>query len=133
MAERYPYSWPAIGSPEDLTAASLEEVKEFFRLYYTPNNLSLVIAGDFDPAEARRLVEKYFGSIPAGPPLDRPARNLPPLEDDKVVEVRDRVPQERTCLAWPSPPYFADGDAELQLAATILTDGLGSRLSKALV
>ncbi len=59
--------WPVIGSQEDLTAASLADVQEFFRRYYTPNNLSLVIAGDFDPAEAKRLVEKYFGVIPPGP------------------------------------------------------------------
>ena len=63
----HPYSWPTIGSHEDLTAASLEDVTDFFKTYYTPNNLSLVIAGDFDPAEAKRLVEKYFGSIPPGP------------------------------------------------------------------
>ena len=68
----HPYSWPVIGSQEDLTAASLDDVKEFFRTYYTPNNLSLVIAGDFDPAEAKRLVEKYFGSIPPGPALGAP-------------------------------------------------------------
>jgi zinc protease len=76
----HPYSWTVIGSHEDLTAASLEEVTEFFRTYYTPNNLSLVIAGDFDPAEAKRLVEKYFGSIPPGPALDRPSRWIPQLD-----------------------------------------------------
>src|SRR6266508_3506094 len=68
----HPYSWPVIGSMDDLTAASLEDVKDFFRRYYTPNNLSIVIAGDFDPADAKRLVEKYFGGIPPGPALDRP-------------------------------------------------------------
>ena len=73
----HPYSWPVIGSQEDLTNASLEDVKEFFRTYYTPNNLSLVIAGDFEPAEAKRLVEKYFGDIPPGPALDRPAKWIP--------------------------------------------------------
>ena len=64
---RHPYVDDVIGSHEDLTAASLDDVKDFFKTYYTPNNLSLVIAGDFDPAEAKRLVEKYFGTIPPGP------------------------------------------------------------------
>jgi zinc protease len=129
----HPYSWPVIGSHEDLTAASLEDVREFFRTYYTPNNLSLVIAGDFDPKEARALVEKYFGSIPAGPPLDRPGRFVPAPPGEKVVEATDRVPQERVYMVWPSPPYYTPGDAELDLASLILTDGLASRLQRVLV
>jgi zinc protease len=129
----HPYSWPVIGSQEDLSAASLEDVQEFFRKYYTPNNLSLVIAGDFDPAEAKRLVEKYYGNIPAGPPLDHPERWIPSLSGEKVVEAADRVPQERVYLVWPSPPFYAPEDAELDLTSTILTDGLSSRLQKALV
>ena len=96
----HPYSWDVIGIHEDLTAASLEDVREFFKTYYTPNNLSLVIAGDFDPAEAKRLVAKYFGPIPPGPALDRPGLNIPRLDSEKVVEVKDRVPQERTYIAW---------------------------------
>ena len=129
----HPYSWTPIGSHEDLTAASLEDVKDFFKQYYTPNDLSLVIAGDFDPAEAKRLVEKYFGGIPAGPPLDRPTLWIPVLEGEKIVEASDRVPQDRVYLAWPSPPFFSPGDAELDLASLILADGLSSRLNKALV
>ena len=129
----HPYSWPVIGSHEDLVAATFEDVKDFFRTYYTPNNLSLVIAGDFEPAEAKRLVGKYFGGIPAGPALDRPGRFVPSLSGEKVVEVSDRVPQERVFVAWPTAPYFEKGDAELDLAAQILTDGLSSRLQKALV
>ena len=129
----HPYSWTVIGSHEDLTAASLDDVKAFFKEYYTPNNLSLVIAGDFDPAEAKRLVEKYFGGIPAGPPLDRPRLWIPVLEGEKIVEAADRVPQDRVYMAWPSPPGFSPGDAELDLASLILADGLSSRLEKALV
>jgi zinc protease len=129
----HPYSWPVIGSQEDLTAASLDDVKEFFRRYYAPNNLSLVIAGDFDPAEATRLVEKYFGPLPPGPALDRPARWLATLDGEKVIEVADRVPQERTYIAWPAPEYFSRDEAALHLTASILTDGLSSRLNKALV
>jgi zinc protease len=129
----HPYSWSVIGSHEDLVAAQLEDVREFFRRYYTPNNLTLTIAGDFDPAEAKKLVEKYFGGIVAGPPLDRPESYMPVLDGEKIVEVQDRVPQERTYFAWPSPAYFDKGDAELDLASLILTDGLSSRLNKNLV
>jgi len=129
----HPYSWDVIGIHEDLTAATLDEVKDFFRTYYTPNNLSLTIAGDFDPAEAKTLVEKYFGNIPPGPALDRPARWVPTLDGEKIIEVNDRVTQERTYLAWPAFPFFEPGDAELDLAAAILTDGLSSRLNKILV
>ncbi len=129
----HPYSWTVIGSHEDLTAASLDDVKEFFRTYYTPNNLSLVIAGDFDPAEAKRLVEKYFGGIPAGPPLDRPTLWVPTLDRERIIEATDRVPQDRTYMTWPSPQAFGPGDAELDLTSLILTDGLSSRLNKVLV
>jgi zinc protease len=129
----HPYSWPTIGSHEDLTAATFEDVKDFFRTYYTPNNLSLIVAGDFDPAEAKRLIEKYFGPIPPGPALDRPGRYVPSLSGEKVVDVADRVPQERVYVAFPTPPFFEKGDAELDLASLILTDGLSSRLQKALV
>lgn len=129
----HPYSWHVIGSHEDLTAASLDDVREFFRTYYTANNLSLVIAGDFDVAQAKRLVEKYFGGIAPGPPLDRIERWVPELPGEKVVEATDRVAQERVYIAWPAPAYFEAGEADLQLAAAILSDGLSSRLKKALV
>jgi zinc protease len=130
---RHPYANDVIGVHENLVAATLDDVRDFFRTYYTPNNLSLVIAGDFDPAIAKPLVEKYFGTIPAGPPLDRPAKGTPKLDGERIIEVRDRVPQERTYFAWHSPAYFDPGDAELDLVATILADGLSARLNKALV
>jgi zinc protease len=129
----HPYANDVIGSHEDLTAATLADVKDFFDTYYKPNNLSMVIAGDFDPAEAKRLVEKYFAPIPAGPALDRPPRSAARLDGEVVVEVKDRVPQERTYFAWHSPAFFDPGDADLDLLATILTDGLSARLNKALV
>lgn len=129
----HPYSWDVIGSHEDLVAASLDDVRDFFRTYYTPSNLSLVIAGDFDPSEARRLVEKYYGDIPPGQPLQRPRRWIPELDGEKVIEVADRVPQERIYLAWPAPPYFDSEEGELDLAARVLSDGLSSRLNRILV
>ncbi|MEO7793747.1 MAG: pitrilysin family protein, partial [Thermoanaerobaculia bacterium] len=129
----HPYSWSVIGSMADLSAASLDDVKGFFRTYYTPNNLSLVIAGDFDPAQAKQLVEKYFGSLPPGPALARPKVAPVTLTAGKILEIADRVPQERVYMVWPTPALYTAGDAELDLAARVLTDGLSSRLTKALV
>jgi zinc protease len=129
----HPYANDVIGTHEDLKAATLDDIKTFFATYYTPNNLVLCIAGDFEPAAAKGLVEKYFGGIPAGPALDRPARHVPPLTGEKTIEVADRVPQERTYFAWQTPAFFEPGDAEMDLAAAILADGLSSRLNKALV
>ena len=129
----HPYSWPVIGSMEDLGAATLEDAKAFFRRYYTPNNLSLTIAGDFEPAEAKRLVEKYFGALEPGPALDRPRRWLPQIEGERLVVVSDRVPAARTYMAYVTPEYFAPDEAAVQMASRILGDGLSSRLQKALV
>ncbi len=129
----HPYSWDVIGSHEDLIAASLEDVADFFRTFYTPNNLSLCIAGDFDRDQALDLVEKYFGGIPAGPVLDRPTRWVPVLEGERVIEATDRVPQERSYIAWPAPRYFETDEASLDMAARILSEGLSSRLSRRLV
>ncbi|HVK39469.1 MAG TPA: pitrilysin family protein [Candidatus Kapabacteria bacterium] len=128
----HPYVHDVIGSHEDLSAATLDDVRDFFRTYYTPNNLSIVIAGDFDVAEARRLVEKYFGGIAPGPVLERVARWVPRLDGEKIVEAKDRVPQEAVYIAWPAPPYFDAEEAPLDMAASVLADGLSSRLRKVL-
>ncbi len=129
----HPYSWPVIGSHEDLVAATLDDVKGFFRAYYTPSNLSLCIAGSFDRDRAVDLVRTYFGSIPAGPALDRPGRWWPRLTGAKIVDLSDRVPQDRSYLAWPVPEFFHADQAPLDLASLILTDGLAARLSRLLV
>ena len=129
----HPYAHTVIGSHEDLTAASVDDVKDFFHSYYTPNNLSLAITGDFDPADAKRLIEKYYGPIPPGPALDRPKHWVPKLGAEKVLDVKDHVAQERTYFGWPSPAFFDVGDADLDLASLVLTDGLSSRLTKTLV
>jgi zinc protease len=129
----HPYSWLVIGSQEDLDAASLEEVKSFFTTYYTPNNCSLVIAGDFEEGTVRHLVDNYLGPIPPGPTLERAKLWTPRMEGEKRIEVSDRVPQERLYLAWPTLPYFYPGDAELDLASRILSQGKNSRFYKALV
>ena len=129
----HPYSWLVIGSQEDLDAASVEDVKQFFNTYYTPNNCSLVVAGDFEVEEAKRLVAKYLGPFSPGPALERPRHWVPRLDGEKRMVVNDRVPQERIYMVWPTPAYFQAGDAELDLASRILSQGKNSRLYKTLV
>jgi zinc protease len=93
---KHPYSWPVIGSMTDLTAASLSDVQNFFRTYYAPNNASLAIAGDFNPAEAKRLVKLYFGSIPRGPKLPpRPSVPAVKLAKDTFMVMEDKVQLSR--------------------------------------
>jgi len=129
----HPYSWPVIGSMEDISAASLEDVKGFFRRYYTPNNASLCIAGDIDPQEAKALVTKYFGPIPPGPPVDRIEAWVPELDDVKRIDMKDDVSLARIYMVWHTPPLYGAGDAELDVLSSILTGGKNSRLYKSLV
>ena len=129
----HPYSWPGIGSMEDLSAASIEDVSEFFRKYYAPNNASLCIAGDFDPALAKAWAEKYFGQIPSGPPIDRLKSWLPILTEVKRTEAEDNIVMPRLYMAWHTPAYYTPGDAEFDILASILSSGKSSRLYKTLV
>jgi zinc protease len=129
----HPYHHSVIGSMEDLSAASLDDVKEFFRLYYTPNNASLCIAGDFDPVLAKEWVKKYFGPIPAGEPIDRLEKWIPKLTVVKRASSTDNVSLPRLYMEWVTPPYYAPGDAEFDLLASILSSGKTSRLYKTLV
>jgi zinc protease len=131
--EGHPYSWPTIGYMEDLAAASHEDVVEFFRTYYAPNNASLVVAGDIDLEEARRLVEKWFSEIPRGAPV--PPIAPPPATLDRVVRktLPDRVQLPRLYLAWHTPRAYAPGDAAMDLVASLLASGKNSRLFKRLV
>jgi zinc protease len=129
----HPYSWHIIGSMADLESATLEDVHQFFRTFYTPNNSVLTIAGDFEPDDARRLVERYFAPFKPGPPLHRNERHETTLTTNRRITVRDRVPQERLYLAWPGVAYFEPEDAALDLLSTLLADGKNSRLYKRLV
>ncbi|MEW5807220.1 MAG: pitrilysin family protein [Acidobacteriota bacterium] len=129
----HPYSWMVIGSQEDLTNASMEDVQEFFKQYYAPNNASLVIAGDFDPAQAKDLVEKYFTSIPPGPPITRLTTWVPELKETRKIIMEDRVSLPRIYMAWHTPPMYLPDDAELDILASILSSGKTSRLYKELV
>lgn len=129
----HPYSWPVIGSMSDLSAATLEDVSDFFRNYYTPNNASLCVAGDFDPAQTKQWVEKYFASLPAGPPVDRIQSWNPELDGVKRAILRDNVNLPRVYFAWFTPARYQPGDAEFGLLANILASGKTSRLYKSLV
>ena len=130
----HPYSWPVIGSMEDLSAASLNDVKNFFRTYYAPNNATLTIAGDFDPAKAKTLVRQYFGDIPRGPAIPpRPRVPAVTLPKDTFLVMEDRVQLPRTFYNWPTVKLFASDDAALDVLAAVLTSGKNSRLYKKLV
>lgn len=132
--EQHPYHHPVIGSHEDLAAANVDDVKGFFAQWYVPNNASLVVAGDFDPASARAFVEQYFGSIPArivpSAPTVPAATKLARVVRETIM---DNVHLAKVVMAWQSPAHFAPGDAELDLVATVLYDGKASRLYRALV
>ncbi len=132
--EGHPYHWPTIGYMEDLTAASYDDVVDFFKKYYQPANASLVIAGDIDPAKARASIEKWFSDVKPGagpvPPIDYPH---PFLTEVKRKTIQDRVQLPRLYLEWITPPHFAPGDAELDVVSMLLAGGKNSRLYKKLV
>jgi zinc protease len=131
--EGHPYSWPTIGHMEDLTAASYDDVVEFFKRYYVPNNASLVVAGDIDFDETAVLVRKWFGDIPRGASVEPLSVPEPRLTAVVRRTLTDRVQLPRLYLGWLSPRRFAADDAALDVAAAILTDGKNSRLYKRLV
>ncbi len=129
----HPYHWPVIGSMADLSAATLDDVRGFFRTYYTPNNATLAIAGDITPRATRQLVERYFGDIPRGPAVTRPAPPAVQLGADVYATIEDRVQVPRVYDAWHTVKAFADGDAMLDVLANVLAGGRSSRLYKRLV
>jgi len=133
--ETHPFHHSLIGSMEDLSAASLEDVSQFFRAYYTPDNAVLSVAGNFDPAEARQFIERYFGGIPKGqgkpplPPMELPRVFGAPLR--QVVE--DDVALSRLYLAFRSPIFGSDDYYAASVAGAILGMRRGSRLHRSLV
>jgi zinc protease len=129
----HPYHWPVIGYMPDLTAASHEDVVDFFRKYYASSNASLVVAGDIDPARTRALVEKWFGDVKraaAPEPMTIPGVALTSVQTKTIA---DRVQLPRLYLAWLTPRHFEPGDAELDVVADVLAGGKNSRLYKRLV
>jgi zinc protease len=129
----HPYHHQVIGSMEDLSAASVEDVKSFFRVYYAPGNATLTIAGDIDRAKTKELVEKYFGPIPAGGQIPRPVAPEVRLSGLKRIRMEAKIQQPQLYVAYPSPANFAPGDRELDLLANLLGRGKSSRLFKRLV
>jgi zinc protease len=129
----HPYSWTTIGSMDDLNAASLEDVKEWYRTFYGPNNAVIALAGDVTPERALELVTKYFGGIQPGPPLARAQEWIPRLERNVRDEMQDRVPQARLYRIYHAPAW-RDTEAEhLALFAQVLSGSKSSRLDRRLI
>jgi len=129
----HPYSWTSIGSEKDLNAATLDDVKAWFRQHYGAANATLVIAGDVDTDAVKKKVELYFGDIPSGPPLEHQGAWIAKMHGTRRATIEDRVPQSRLYAVW-NIPGFCDPQAnQLSLAAAVLGDGKNSRLYKRLV
>ena len=129
----HPYSWPVIGSLADLQAASLDDVRNFFRTYYAPNNATIVIAGAINAAEARRLVERWFADIPRGPAVPRNNPAAFTLDRSVFGTLEDRVQLPRVYNAWHSVRSYSSDDAALDVLASVLAGGRSSRLYRRLV
>ena len=131
----HPYHHSTIGSMEDLEAATLDDVREFFATYYCPNNAVLTIAGDFEPDAALASVERFFAAIPANPDLPEPpdVRLARPLGGEVRVSVPDRVPLPRIYLAYRAPPFGSPEFESVQVVADLLATGRASRLYRSLV
>jgi zinc protease len=122
-----------VGYLSDLQAASVEDVKSFFRTYYAPNNATLAIVGDFDPAEARRLVTRYFAGLPKGRPIVRPTVATPRLSGEKRLVYEDRVQVPRLYMRWPTVGMKHADNHALTFLGQVLTASRTARLTKALV
>jgi zinc protease len=131
--EKHPYHWDVIGSMEDLSAASEEDVKNFFRLYYAPNNAFMTIVGDFDPAQAKTWVQRYFGDIPRGKPVPRPTVAPVTLQTPKRLVFEDRVQVPRLYVVWPTVGEKNDDRFALAVLGSILAGPRTAPLTKALV
>jgi len=129
----HPYSWTVIGSMEDLSAAKLEDVHQWFASYYGPNNAVIAIAGDIDPQTALAKVKQYFGDIPPGPPIARHGAWVAKRSGEQRQIVEDRVPQTRIIKIWNVPQAFTLENDRLALTAQLLGSGKTSRLYKRLV
>lgn len=129
----HPYSWPTIGYMDDLTNATVEDVKHFFRLYYVPNNATLAIVGDFKPAEAKAWVAKYFGPLPRGKAITRPTIGPAAITSEKRLTFEDRVQVPRLFLAWPTVSIHSADQPALDLLSDILGGSRTARLTKSMV
>lgn len=129
----HPYNWTTIGSLEDLSAASMDDVKSFFRQYYVPNNAVLVLAGDFNEKQARTWIEKYFGPIAKGADIKRPNPAMPRMSAEIRTNIEEDVPLPRVYMVWHSVPQYSPDEAALNMLGYILSTGRSSRLQSNLV
>jgi len=129
----HPYSWTTIGEMADLEAASMKDVQEWFKTYYGPSNVVMVIAGDIDVKTAREKAEKYFGDIPAGPPVTHQEVWIAKMTGTHRQIVQDRVPQARIYKVWNIPEYGSADADYLDLVSDCLSQGKSSRFYKRLV
>ena len=131
--EGHPYSWTTIGSMEDLSAATLEDVQKWFKTYYGPNNAVIALAGDIDLATAKKLVSKYFGDIPAGPSPIKKKKWVAKRSGQKREIMYDRVPNTRIYKTWNTAEIGTQDHAQLELIASLLSGGKNSYLYQKLV
>ncbi|MCK7592416.1 M16 family metallopeptidase [Pseudomarimonas salicorniae] len=129
----HPYSWSTIGRMEDLKAATLDDVRDWYRAWYGPNNAVLALAGDITVERARALVEKYFGAIPPGAPVTRLDAQVPRLSSPILDRMQDRVPQSRLYMAWHMPPLGSAAVHDMELFAGVLSGSDSAPLDRRLV
>ena len=133
FAPGHPYSWSVIGSMKDLGAASIADLQRFFGEFYSPSNAALCLAGDFNPAEARRAIALYFSPIPPGPAIRPVGATTPPLKQASTLNETDKVTQPRVYWAWPTVADDHPDAPALHLLASVMTDGEASRFYRSLV
>ena len=132
----HPYFANVIGSHADIEAARINDIRDFHQQFYTPNNASIAIAGDFDPVKLKALMTKYFAPIPAGPKVEAVTAETmptPPITEQKRETVTDTVKLDQLIVAFHSPAAYAEGDAEADLLSDVLGSGQASRLYQTLV
>jgi zinc protease len=129
----HPHSWPVIGAMSDLSGATVDDVKQFFRLYYAPNNATLSVVGDIDKAQTKAWVAKYFGDLPRGKPIVRPKIGPTALKGEKRLTFEDRVQVPRLSIRWPSADQASPDEVALQMLGRVLTGSRTARLTKPLV
>jgi len=133
FAPSHPYHGAVIGSMEDLSRASMEDVRAFFRAFYAPSNATLALAGDFDPDVVRPLIEKYFGSLPSVPKPGAATGTTPPLAAPARKDVEETVTLARVAMGWITPPAYTHDDNVLDVVAMLLAGGKATRLYQELV
>jgi zinc protease len=131
--EGHPYHGNVIGSISDLERATMDDVRAFFSAYYAPSNATLALAGDIEPEPTKRLVERYFGSLPKRPRPERPRLVTPPLGAAERLSIEEPVKLAKVTMAWIVPPAFTPEEAAIELATNVLGTGKASRLYRDLV